>query len=840
MRKFALRLLLTLALLGSPAFVSGAGPSDTASAVIPHVTVDDVVAGFETAVHVTGSTPSRSIDLHIVSPSGEDTTIPVTADATGKADASIPARLTTEAGMYRVFAIAGQKKLGAEASFEVLSDRVDPALSHITVSHPLLPPDGRSSVTVTVTLQDTHGNPLPGRPVQLVGSRAEDRIMNLSAQRETDARGQMSFAIQTQTPGDIALRAIDLLSGTMLLSVAHISAGDPSSVGGFAYGFPAPAYAPQYQNQNSLWMPSPSPFAAQIAGSPQVASVKTYDVVDHFEIIVSTKTAKVKDVIPLVTVKAEDAAGNVVESYTGSAKMTAPTDPHATLPGLPPDDGKVKFSPKNRGVVSFPWAVTFSKSGEQTLVVTDETGKIRGQGSVTVTGSVDIPADRKILVESPKNGDTVNTRQLLVKGKGPVLANLNVWAVGGQTTPDAVTEGDPTGRAETQDDGTFSFILPLPAQGSDVMIEIQDENVEYDSGPITLHIDTDGPALKYALDPALPKEGDNVTISVTSEPTLPEVSMQMLDKKMSLTESTPGTYQVIFQAPARGETPFTLSGKDPAGNVTQVTGTLTIDGPILPQVQNVRAQSLAGGIQLTWDLIPDATLTGYRIEVGKGPDRVDSTLDAPATMDSAAVMGLKGGINYFLTVRAMRADDKGPASSPAVVARTLGMEVSITPQESSLLAQWTFPDTTPLSSFLLEYGSAEGEFSEKRLLDGAMRAYTMKDLLTQPYLIRLTPISTTGESLTDLAVTTQGTPLPPAGFSTSTDEITSTKTDTVAPDNALHEGAPAVTDSGMPGIPVRLVLGFTAIVLGLYWYRRKKSMRETREFLQAMNRKYHS
>ncbi len=829
MRTLVLRLTLALALLSNPAFASGASP-----AMWPSVTVDDVVAGFETAVQVTGLAPQATVDLHVVSPSSDDTTLPVTADAQGAGKTSIPSALTAEAGLYRVFVVAGKQKIGDEAHFEVLSDRVDPILSQINASTPVIPADGRSVATVTVTLQDAHGNPLPGRPVQLIGSRAEDRIAALSTTRDTDVRGQISFAVQTQTPGDIALRAIDLLSGTMLTQVAHVFAAPDSSMGGFAGWNAAPAYP------SAGWMPPANPFVGQVTpGAAPAPTGKAYDVVDHFEITVSTPTAKVKDVIPLVTVKAVDAKGAVVESYVGEALMTSPTDPNATLPGLPPSEGAVKFAAKNRGVVTFPWAISFSRGGTHTLEVKDDTGAVTGKTSVTVTGTTEIPENRKIRVDSPANGETVNSREAMVKGKGPVLTNLVVWAVDASTPIDSVTASDPVGLAETQDDGTFGFVAPLPANSVDVILQIQDEGGQYDSGPIRVKLDTEGPAIAYTLEPAEPKEGETITLRVTSEPGLPSVAVDLPDRQLLLTESIPGSYQLLFPAPSRGDAAFTVSATDPAGNTTRRSGTLSVTGPLIPQVQNVRVQALAGGLELTWDPIPDPTITGYRIEVGRGPGRVDTTLDTPEVTDSASIMGLKGGIDYFLYVRAARGEEKGPPSIP-VISRTLGMELNVTPQEGGLLLQWTFPDATPLSQFLLEFGSMEGEFSEKRPLDGAMRAYTLKDLLAQPYLIRLTPVAITGESLIDLAVVVQGTPLPLGAFHASAEEIGMIPTDTVPPDDTLHEGAPEVTHTGLPPISPRWALGGAGLLLGYYWYRRKKSMRDTRQFLNAMNRTYHS
>jgi len=840
-----LRVVVVLSLFLHPILAGAASPS-VELGTRAQLTVDDVVAGFETIVRVTGLLPGATVELHVVSPSGEDTVIPVQADIEGIAEGVVPARLTEESGTYRAFALDGRRKISTETSFEVLSDRIDTQQSTITVSDALLPTDGQTAVTVTVTLRDTRGNPLPGRPVQLVGSRAEDRITPLRASRESDRDGRVQFAVHTWTPGEIALRAIDLLSGTMLNQVGRIAAG---SIGGFVNERPA---------ESAFWNETRLPVATRYAGSQfrgqliesvateppaygtsiatGMASDRAYDVVDHFEVTVSTPTVKVRDVIPNFKITAVDARGKTVESYTGRVRIDTPGDPHATRPGLAADHGEATIPPKARGDLSIPWSLSFSRAGEQLIVVTDETGTMRGQTTVSVTDSAEIDENRRIRLENLHDGDTVNSRNILLQGKGPALANLHVWTAVGSTLPEEIMSGrSPDAIGETEQNGTFLMSIVLP-EATEVVLEIRDQNGQYDSGLIRLRIDTDGPQLQVRFDPEQPHEGDDVTLTVTSEPGLSDVTLAIRDQTITLTDiggSDEGTrYQALFPAPARGDAEYVISGRDPAGNVADVRGQLAISGPSIPQVQNVDAQPLAGGIQLQWDEIPDPTITGYRIET-KSPAMADAiTLDTPKPTDGAAIMGLKAGTDYYLSVRALRGGEEGPRSA-LITSRTLGMEVAVTPQEGGFLLQWTFPDTTPLSAFVLEYGSTEAEYSEVRMLDGGMRVYTVKDLLPQPYLIRLTPIATTGDILHDLAVTTQGTPLLAVAFQ---DELLRA----VAPDNALHAGAGETPGSGLPGLPWQFVLGLTAIPAGWYWYRRHKGMRQMKAFLRGMERRYYS
>jgi hypothetical protein len=341
---------------------------------------------------------------------------------------------------------------------------------------------------------------------------------------------------------------------------------------------------------------------------------------------------------------------------------------------------------------------------------------------------------------------------------------------------------------------------------------MQDDTAQYDSGVLHLRVDLQGPKVKMVFDPAQPQEGSDVTLSVTTEAGLQSVTLRLGEQNLTLTEGQPGNYQVLFQAPTRGTLDFTLTAVDAANNATDVTGKLTVTGPTIPAVQNVRAQPLAGGIFLEWDEMQDPTITGYQIEAKSPGQDTPIKLNTGEPVGSAEVRGLKSGIDYYVTVRALRGTETG-APSTAISARTLGIEMTVTPQEGGLLLQWTFPDTTPLATFTLEYGTVEGEYSETRTLDGAMRAYALGDLLAQPYLIRLTPVAVTGKILTELTVETQGTPLKSTGFHASAGEFPGS-TDTVAPGNGLHSGAPSVPGSGLPGIPLRIVLGLTVFGAG--------------------------
>jgi hypothetical protein len=825
MRKHTLRLLASALLVSIPSLAACMGT----------ISIDDVVAGYDTAATVAGAPAKSPIEVHVITPSGGDTSIPVMTDARGAAQTAIPSKLLNESGMYRIFGASGHTKVTGETTFSVISDGIDDTKSSMSVSDPFLKADGKSITVVSVILRDSLGSPLAGRPVQIVGSRIQDRISPAQNTRETDSSGRVRFAVQTMSPGEIVLRAMDLISGKVLRSSVHIEAVEDTGMGGFASPYSAQLTSdsdPSMQEETTQDFPTAAPTAA---------SANNAGIVQSFVIEVSTPTVKVRDVLPLVTIKAVDAAGNVVPSFTGTVTIATPNDKNSTLPGYFDDGtgvprvGKVTFAGKNRGVFPLAWSLSFTKSGEQSIIVSDESGTITGQTSVTVTGTGVIPAGKQIMIESPKDGDTVNSVDIVVKGKGPVLSNLNVWAKPAGTPPEEVASGEPTATGDTGSKGSFEIPLTIPNTG-DVVYQIQDESAQYDSGVITIHLDSDGPGVTYSTDPANPREGEAMTFIVKTEAGLPSVTLSMNDQTFALTEIDSGEYQVPIMAPKSGSNAFVIEAQDAAGNVTSVNGSLNISGPDLPQVQNVQTKPVAGGIEVSWDRIPDETITSYRIEVGKSPNVVDFPLDTPQPTDSAAVMGLKAGIDYFLVVRALRGDQVGPPST-MVSARTLGIELTVTGQDDSLLLQWTFPDSTPLSSFTLEYGPGEEFYSEKRTLEGGMRVYTIPNLLPQPYFVKLTPIAVNGQTLTELAVTGTGTPTAGA-FHASADDALGQRPNDVPPSNDLHEGAPTVTSSGLPPIPLWLVSALTVVAGTAYLIRRKRKLRETEVFLRRMRDTY--
>lgn len=782
------------------------------------VTVENpTIAGLGTQVTVTGLRAGEEAHVSIQPPVGDEILLPIRADGQGRAQQELRGSEVQRAGTYRLRLAAEGKALTPAQIFEVLPDSLDIRRSTVETDRGSLLPDGRDTVKVMVMLRDRYDNPLPGRPATILSSRTAD---DLSAEaQQTDDAGTLRFHVSTNLPGTVTLRAIDLLSGNALADAVTIDAGS-APVGGDR--------SPAWYRATAAPLSSPPPWDERPSARMYYAQTSTFDVLDHFE-ITAPATLPAGEEAPRMIVRAVDRTGHTVEDYVGTIVFSS-TDPGATLPNF----GRYTFRDRDLGQKEFPLVLKFERGGTQRLRIEDlNDPTIVGETTMQVEGGHS--ASTTITVTSHKSGDTVKTTDILVEGKGPTFANLIVMG-GAEDTVGA-----------TDKDGNFSIPVTLNPEKRDFTIRVRDDAGRNDSGPIDLTLDTDGPSIgAITFSPEHPNAGDKVLLVIASEPALESVMLRWQprpsssgdDVRLVENPTATGSYQAFFTAPEQGAYQPLIIATDGAGNATEIRTSLTV-GSSLPMVTNLRGEVHANAVALEWDTVEGA-IDGYRLYVGEHPDNFLYTLDTGRATTKATVAGLVPGRTYFFAVTAVAGKAESGQKSNVVQLEIPGLVLKVTPGNATLLLEWQ-PPKVSLQSYLLEYGVRDGQYTEKRMLparktdDGRPQAFTLTDLLNGiPYVLRLTPITITGDTLTDLAATGKGTPVDAGqGFQPSpSDPIP------FDPGRESLRRTPAQPTTGLPPavwfVAVAVTLGFC----GFQWHRRKM-LRHTAAFLAAIQTQYH-
>ncbi len=805
--KFLTAILLASMLV--PTHISAAG----------RVTVETTIAGLEAQAELAGFPASTNVEVHVVSPSNDDSAIPARTDASGMARVSIPSSLLEEAGTYEAYVRFGTG-IAATVDFEVLPDRVDPGNSTVAADSGSVTPDGRDEVTVTVTLVDAYGNPLGGRPVELISSRPEDKIAPLT--RETDASGAEHFSVRTLKPGQMVLRAMDLLSGTTIGGSLQIAAQngvtDARPVG----------------NSYTAQLTDPEPAAPPLppSGSEPASSGVSFGSAESFDVTLQPEQPKVNEVLNL-TIEALDANGLTAEDYVGQVELYTDTDPGAVVPGFGDGHGEVSFKARDLGLRRIPLSVSFSRPGRQTLKVIDKTDPahvIQGSITVNVSGG-EVQSGRKIEILSHKDGGRVTGVNILLEGIGPAYSNLTV--TGGLTDVAGETDGA----------GKFSIPVDLDPALNEYVLRVREESRGDDSGPIHLVRDNVAPLVQFHFDPPQPQEGSEVLLTVASEPHLKSVTMTISNQSLELSElvATPGQYQVVFRAPPQGQYPVSVAATDDVDNTGNAAGSMLVRPRDVPVPQNVRTETMFNGVNLSWDGLDNEGIDSYVVHVGTGAGAFSSSLDTHDARTGVAVMGLKGGVTYYFNVTAKKGILESQPSE-TVTAVPLGLSMDAKAQDGALLIEWSYPDEQ-VKSFILEYGIEKDKYLERRLIEGKQRAYMLHDLINGiTYHMRMTPVSVTGDVLKDMAAEAEGTPKAGTpGFHAGPSDPAPFPTDpndaTVAPPNGMHDGAPSTTGSGIPSVALMGIVCGTAIGF-ILWWNKKRSLKQAEEFLKIMNARY--
>lgn len=773
------RILLAISIL---AFLGFPGKALAAT-----IDARDTVAGLSTEVLLRGFPPSSTIPVHIAGETGNGRTLEATTDHAGSANVRLRGDDLERAGEYDAEVPALYN--AQPARFTVLPETVDPRQSAIIAERRTIAADGRDALSVRVRMTDRYGNPLAGRPVALIASRPQDRI--LPVERETNRDGMQEFTVQTAEAGDMLLRAMDLLSSATIESTLAVAA------------------IQTYQR-----------LSAQLGEEFESVAV-------GFEVTVEPPLLQVEREAQKVTVRALDRQDRTVKSYLGKIIFTT-TDPEATVPVMQrPNYGEYQFEERDQGIRSFTLALRFTNPGEHTLTVTaSENPTVRGEANVTVVGGT-VQKKRSIEITSHRDGQSINSTTVTLEGKGPPL--INIVALGGRE--------DVAG--ETAADGTFHIPVRLDPSRREFTIRIQQKPGEgsADSGPIVLLLDTTPPDIaSITFSPEKPNPRTSALAIVLAEPQLKNLAMHLTETPGSppiaipLEETaTAGTYQALFTAPNSGSYQPLFRAEDEAGNSTELRSALTVVPKPLAKVENLRGEAKGTAAILEWDPVPDE-VDGYRIYVGEDVLHALYSLDTGRPVTRATVSGLLPGKTYYFSLTAVKGDQESAEKSTPATVDIIGLTLKVTEEDGSLSLEWpTLPDSLPLASFVLEYGTAPNTFTERRTLNGALRSFTLRDLLNDvTYYLRLIPVNITGELLNDLTALGTGTPRG-TGFRPGPTEPIPMRTDFPQP--------PKTSDTGLPpGV------GWFAIALAaagaILYLRRRHNARKTLAFLQAMRAQY--
>ena len=756
----------------------------------------DTVAGLSTEVMLRGFPPDLSLPVHVVSETGNNQTLETTTGHLGSANVRILGEYLERAGEYDVSVPVMYNAI--RSRFTVLPETVDPLQSTITAVRRTITADSRDILQVRVHVTDRYGNALVGRPIALISSRSQDHILPM--ERETNREGIQEFTVRTGETGDMLLRAMDLLSSVTLESALAVTV--------------IPPWTGTSQGYQTL---------------PAQLSEEFESVVVGFEIIVEPPLLQVDKEAQKVTVRALDRMGRTVKSYQGKIIFTT-TDPEATVPVMQrPNYGEYQFEERDQGTRPFTLALRFQSPGEHTLTITaNENPTVKGEAKITVVGAGIGVRKHAIEITSHKDGQFINSTAIILEGKGPPL--MNIRALGGKE--------DVTG--ETAADGTFRIPVKLDQSRREFPIRVQQKPEEgsADSGPLVLILDTVPPEItSIAFSPEKPNPQASVLAIALAEPKLKKLQMRLIETPGSEPQifpmeetSSAGTYQALFTAPNIGNYQPLFSAEDEAGNTTEIRNMLTVIPKPLSKVENVRGEAKGTAAVLEWDPVPEE-VDGYRIYVGEDPLQALYSLNTGRPTTHATVSGLLPGKTYYFSLTAVKGDFESAEKSTPAIVDIMGLTLTVVEDDSSLILEWpALPDSLPLASFILEYGTAPNTFTEQRTLNGALRSFPLRDLLNGiTYHLRLTPVNLTGEILSDLAALGTGTPKG-TGFRP-------VPTEPVPPERPNIPQPPKTSETGFP--PIIGWFAITLTVAGTILYRRhRRSSQKTLAFLQAMHAQY--
>ncbi|MFA6520760.1 MAG: Ig-like domain-containing protein, partial [Candidatus Gracilibacteria bacterium] len=515
--KIILTVFATLVLMAQSSVVFAINNLNTLSAL-------DTVANFETVIKANSVPAGTKVIFNVTKPDLKMASVSTFADSSGNASAVFPDTETKLAGTYNV---RTNLNLG-ETSFQVFPGDLSKSRSLLSVSKDFAAADTVDFSKVEVHIADEFGNPLSSHEIKLVSNRSEDKITAIAPY--TDDKGNATFYVSSSAAGVSILIATDESEDVTFDSRAKVV----------------------------FFRSSKSVYKA-IGGDPDLVLLAAVTPVARFEIENMPATANVNGTISF-TVKAVDASGVLVNSYTGQI-VFIPTDAAAQFPS------PYTFQASDQGRKTFDLGLTFKTAGTQKLLVHEkDNGSIKGEKTIEVLSAPGGGAGQ-VRITKPATG-TYSSKTLAIEGEVSPNARVTIFDNGQQIA-----------EVTANSSGRFAYTTPLLTDGQHVF-HVGSSGVQ--STPVTVTIDTTPAQIsevnieKQELGP-----GETTGISIRSDADVSSIQVTVGDIIVDLTADSQnsGIFSGVLTAPANtGEYPINAILTDKQGNVAPAkeVGKLTV------------------------------------------------------------------------------------------------------------------------------------------------------------------------------------------------------------------------------------------------------------------------
>lgn len=645
----------------------------------------DTIAGYEAQIYSSKTLSNTEVTFTVVKPDHTKLTIPIKSNDNGIAEFNLYDYHTKRAGEYQIAARLENGKDSEFNKFYVYPDSVSKNKSIVEASKLIGNPNGLDKIYLTVTLTDDYGNPIKGHTVEVISSRSEDIIQQISTEPFTNEDGAMIFSVSSPEEGLSVYSFLDSTSGTVLDKRLDIAYTEMSNVGGDI----PPAYA----------------------ASGEVA----YLAFENFPASIESNSDVSFDLA------AYDDEGVVVPNYAGTVHFSAEgtNSVYASLPNdytfdIDLDSGIHTFSGIN--------ALNFAQAGSYTVVATDLSDfTIRGETEVTVgTGSSGTTGDTTptgfdLEITSPSSG-TYSQNNITISGTAP-STDLNIQIFDNDNL---------LGTTQVENDRTFSYEATDLLEGQHAMFAValdSSDVIQFTSSEISFEIDTSAPTIEdFYYEPETDiNPGDILEITVISEENVFQGAV-VFNIDIAELEQDPDDltkYTASIQAPTEAGTyPIDVILVDELGNEGSYTDVAVIDvgdtevieppeeeEPMeeevdLPpsEVTGLRSQGADGRVILNWQPAQDdKDVDHYKVYYGLSPANLNvfvSTFDDKTTW---YIPNLKNGNEYFFSVTAV--DDQGQESKnmSSIVSGTpfLPQALAADEDDTDILGKDIIPDKSP-------------------------------------------------------------------------------------------------------------------------------------------------